>query len=324
MMEGPGLVNGPGLADGAGGAYANVVSDQNPYPDNPLDERERLFDFVETAPDRFSVAPVRSGLLRLFGGAILSQCLDAARRTVPDEKIAHSFHAYYMKPGLTDAVNEIEVTRETDGRSFATRAVRMTQGDAPLMRMMASFKVDEDSTGHSIPMPDVPDPETLEPLADILARLSKDLPARHGPFWLRRQQIDWRPVQPFPFRNSKRLAPCRQFWFRFKGTIDGPHYVHQRWLAYASDMHIIHTGLGPMGLDWSNDRLQTSSLDHAVWFHDLFRVDDWLLYTLDSPAAGNALSYGRGNIFRRDGTCVASVSQQGLVRMLDSKREGKL
>ncbi|MBS7670065.1 thioesterase family protein [Croceicoccus sp. 1NDH52] len=323
-MDGPVSAGGPGLAGRPGGAYANDVTEQNPYPDDPQDEREHLFEFQEIAPDRFTVAPVRSGLLRLFGGAILSQCLDAARRTVPEDKIAHSLHAYYMKPGMTDAVNEIEVTRETDGRSFATRAVRMTQGDAPLMRMMASFKVDEDGSRQSMPMPDVPAPETLEPLADIFTRFAEDLSPRHGPFWLRRQQIDWRPVQPFPFRNAERLEPCRQFWFRFTGTIDGPHHVHQRWLAYASDMHIFQTGLGPMGLDWSDDRMQTSSLDHAMWFHDRFRVDEWLLYAMDSPAGGNSLAFGRGNIFRRDGTCVASVCQQGLARMLDQKREGKL
>lgn len=317
-------MDGHRFAGGPNRAYAEDVTEENPYPDDPREEREHLFDLVETAPDRFTVAPLESGLLRLFGGAIVAQCLDAARRTVPEDKIAHSLHAYYMKPGMTDAVNEIEVTRETDGRSFATRAVRMTQDGAPLMRMMASFKVDEDGPGHSMPMPCVPDPETLEPLVDIFARLADELSDRHGPFWLRRQQIDWRPVEPFPFRNRQHLDPRRHFWFRFQGTIDGPHHVHQRWLAYASDMHIFQTGLGPMGLDWSDDRMQTSSLDHAIWFHDRFRVDEWLLYALESPAGGNALAFGRGNIFRRDSTCVASVSQQGLSRVLTEKREGKL
>ncbi|WP_240654912.1 acyl-CoA thioesterase [Croceicoccus ponticola] len=300
------------------------MTDSNPFPDDPLVERQGLFAFEETGSDRFRVAPVPSGLLRQYGGAITAQCFAAACETVGPEKQAHSLHAYFAKPGLIDRPNEFAVSRETDGRSFATRSVRLTQDGAPLMNCMVSFKTPEDSASHALPMPDVPAPETLKPLARIVEEMKPDLPVRHHPFWTRRQQIDWRPVEPFRFFGGEPMAPHRHFWFRFEGPVEPGLRVQQRLLVYASDLHIFHTGIGPLGQGWADDYMQTSSLDHAVWFHDEFQVDEWLLYALDSPAAGNALALGRGHVFRRDGALVATVSQQGLSRVLTEKREGKL
>jgi len=296
----------------------------NPFPDDPLEERDALFAFEQTGPDSFRVPPIESGLLRLYGGAITAQCFAAACETVGHDKQAHSLHAYFARPGMTDSPNDFAVARETDGRSFSARTVRMTQADTPLMNCMVSFKAAEDAPRAQLPMPDVPDPETLTPLAQIVHEMKPNLPERHHPFWTRRQQVDWRPVERFPFFEREGHALHRRFWFRFNGPVGDGLRVHQRLLVYASDLHIFHTGVGALGLGWADDRMQTSSLDHAVWFHDRFRVDDWLLYALDSPGGSNALALGRGNIFRRDGTLVASVCQQGLARMLDQKREGKL
>ncbi len=301
----------------------------NPYPDDPLVEREALYAFRETAPDRFRVDPIETGLLRQYGGAMTSQCFAAACATVGPDKVAHSLHAYFGKPGLIDLPNDFTVSRETDGRSFATRHVRLTQGNGPLMNCMVGFKTPEHAPRTQVEMPDVPAPEDLPRLADTVEAMKADLPARHHPFWTRRPQIDWRSVESFPFFDGPPRPACRHFWFRFDGPVgsgrDGDTLrVHQRLLVYASDLHIFHTGIGPLGQGWAGDYMQMSSLDHAVWFHDEFRVDDWLLYALDSPAAGNAMSLGRGNVFRRDGTIVASVMQQGLARVLPEKREGKL
>lgn len=302
----------------------NVLLATNPYIDDPELERRRAYEFEQIASDRYRVRPVPSGLLRLYGGMALSQCLAAARLTVGQDKVAHSLHAYFLQPGLTDRAVEFAVTRESDGRSFSNRTVRMTQDGAPILNLMASFKTPEPSRRHGLPMPDAPPPESLASLAQLVAEYGDRLPERHRPFWGRRQQVDWRPIGFFPFDEREVRSATRMFWFRFHGSVDGPLHVQQRLLAYASDLHIFHTALGPLGIGWANDFLQSSSLDHAIWFHDAFRVDEWMLYVLDSPAATDALALGRGTIYRRDGTLVATVSQQGLARMLEEKREGKL
>lgn len=302
----------------------DFLLDTTPYIDDPELERRIAYQFQEIAADHYRVAPVPSSLLRLYGGMALSQCLAAARLTVPEDKVAHSLHAYFLQPGHTDRAVDFTVTRESDGRTFANRTVRMTQDGAPIINLMASFKAPEPSARHAFPMPDAPPPENLVSLAELVADYGDRLPERHRPFWRRRQQVDWRPIGFFPFDERKVRPATRNFWFRFNGRIDGPLHLHQCLLAYASDLHIFHTALGPLGIGWANDFLQSSSLDHAIWFHDAFRVDEWMLYALDSPAATDALALGRGNIFRRDGTLVATVSQQGLARMLEEKREGKL
>jgi acyl-CoA thioesterase-2 len=294
------------------------------YIDDPEAERTLGYQFEEIAPDRFRISPVPSSLLRLYGGMVVSQCLAAARLTVPSGKMAHSLHAYFLQPGVPDRALELTVQRESDGRTFANRSVRMTQDGTPILNLMASFKVPESAARYGFAMPDVPEPEGLTSLAQLVSAYGDRLPERHRPFWRRRQQVDWRPVEPFPFDERDVRPPFRHLWFRFNGIVDGDLHVQQRLLTYASDLHILHTALGPLGIGWANDFLQSSSLDHAIWFHDSFKVDEWMLYALDSPAAADALALGRGNIFRRDGTLIATVSQQGLARMLDEKREGKL
>lgn len=300
------------------------MPDLNPYIDDPEAERSLGYQFEEIGADHFRVAPVPSSLLRLYGGMVVSQCLAAARLTVPTDKAAHSLHAYFLQPGMTDRPLDFTVSRESDGRTFANRFVRLTQDGAPILNLMASFKAPEPSGRHGFPMPDVPPPEGLTSLAELVAAYGDKLPERHRPFWRRRQQVDWRPVEFFPFDEGGVRPPRRHFWFRIDGVVEGPLDVHQRLLTYASDLHIFHTALGPLGVGWANDFLQSSSLDHAIWFHDTFRADEWMLYAMDSPAASDALAMGRGTIFRRDGTLVATVTQQGLARRLEEKREGKL
>ncbi len=301
-----------------------TLAQRSPYPDDPEIERRDAFAFETIGEDRFRVAPVKSGLLRLFGGAVVSQSLAAAQQTVPPDKIAHSLHAYFLKPGLTDRPVDFAVTRESDGRSFANRLVRMTQDGVPIVNLMASFKLRERAPHFSVTMADVPPPEKLPKLDDLIAAYGDRLPERHRPFWQRRQMFDWRPVEQFRFDERDTGPARRSMWFRLNGTENGGTAVQQRLLAYASDMHIFHTALAPLGMGWANDFLQSSSLDHAIWFHDDFRVDEWMLYVMDSPAASDAVALGRGHIFRRDGQIVATVSQQGLARMLDDRRDGKL
>ncbi|GGC22701.1 acyl-CoA thioesterase II [Novosphingobium marinum] len=297
----------------------------NPYPDDPAVERRRAYDFEAVGTDRFRVEPWPSGLLRHYGGMVLSQCLAAAQETVSPEKSAHSLHAYFLKPGLVDEPLDIAVSRETDGRSFAMRQVRMTQGGKPVMNLMASFQIDEDSADYLPAGPtDLPEPEGLENIFDIVGRLGDDLVRRHRPFWLRRHPVDWRPVEPFDFRKVEKSERPRHYWFRFYEPPGGDLRINQRLLAYASDLHVLHAGMQPMGIAPGNDHLQPSSLDHAMWFHAPFVLDDWMIYRLEPVAASNSRALGRGSIFTREGRLVATTLQQGLARLLEEKRTASL
>ena len=296
----------------------------NPFPDDPDAEREAAYRFDQTDVDRFQSRVMPSGLLRLYGGMIVSQALAAMRMTVPDDKDAHALHLFYQRAGLTDRPLQFAVERDTDGRSFAQRRVAVTQDGQRVAYAMASFQTAEAGSVQQYPMPDVPRPDELEPLAAILGRRLEDVPLRHRPFWCRKQQFDWRPVESFPIGDAKVRPARRNFWLRANAAVEAPLHVHQRLLAYASDTHIMQTGLRPLGLCWTDDHLQTSSLDHAIWFHGTFRVDEWLLYALDSSVASGARVLGTGKVFRQDGTLVATVAQQGLARVLREKREGKI
>ncbi len=295
-----------------------------PFPDDPDLEREALFRFDVTGPDRFRSPPLPSGLLRLYGGMIVAQALEAMRLTVPAEKDVHALHLFYQRAGMTDRPLDFAVERDTDGRGFAQRRVAVTQDGTPVAYAMGSFQVAEAGASQQEAMPDVPGPDGLEPLPSILARRLEDVPARHRPFWCRRQQFEWRPVEDFVIGDAAPRPARRHFWLRANARVEGPLHVHQRLLAYASDTHIMQTGLRPLGIAWTDDHLQTSSLDHAIWFHNPFRIDDWLLYALDSPVASGARVMGTGMLFTRDGTLVATVAQQGLARILESRREGKI
>nr|WP_281384725.1 acyl-CoA thioesterase domain-containing protein [Novosphingobium piscinae] len=262
--------------------------------------------------------------MRLYGGQIVAQALAALRATVPEDKQAHALHLFYQQPGLIDRPLDFAVARDSDGRSFARRRVSVTQDGAPIAHAMASFQTPEPGGLHQDAMPAVPGPETLPPLSALFAAQAASLPARHRPFWCRPQLIDWRPVEPFPFGPIAPLPARRHFWLRARVPVAPEEFVHQALLAYASDTHIIQGGLRPLGIAWADDHLQTSSLDHTIWFHQPARIDDWLLYVLDCPAASQSRVLGSGAIYRRDGALVATVMQQGLARVLDSPREGKI
>ncbi|MDE2618655.1 MAG: acyl-CoA thioesterase II [Sphingomonadales bacterium] len=296
----------------------------DPFPDDPAEEAAALLRFTVTEPDRFRTHPVPSGLLRLYGGQVVAQALGAMRATVPAGKLPHALHLFYQRPGLTDRPLDLAVTRDTDGRSFAQRRVAVTQDGAPIAYAMASFQAPEDSGQHQDPMPQVPAPETLEPLARFFADRFAAVPERQRPFWCRQQMFDWRPVEPFHLGPITPRPARRHFWLRARVPFADTPEMHQSLLAYASDTHIIQGGLRPMGIAWDDAHLQISSLDHAVWFHQPCRVDDWLLYVLDCPAATSARVLGTGTIYARDGRVVATVVQQGLARMLDAPREGKI
>jgi acyl-CoA thioesterase-2 len=290
--------------------------------DASREEIASLGSYRRVGDDRFRVEPYPTGLSRLYGGQLTSQALGAAQLTVTAERLANSLHAYYGAPGLVDRPIDFIVLRDRDGRSFSSRRVVGEQDGKILVTLAASFQVDEPGARFQQPMPaELPDPETLPTLVEQTRALGDRLPERHRPWWLREDLIDWRPVEPLRFVDPLPEDARPSYWFRLRCTIGDDPAVHQRFLTYASDMHIFHAATAPLGVAFGSDMLQTSSLDHAVWFHDhKYRVDDWLLYTTGPIAAGGARGLGTGAIFTRDGRQIATAVQEGLVRLLSERR----
>ena len=274
-----------------------------------------LFAFTEIAPNRFRIAASHGPLMRLFGGQVLAQALAAAQRTVADDRPASSCHACFVRPGNPARPLDLAVVRDSDGRSFSMRRVSVTQDDALILSLSATFHQPETGPVQQFPMPDVPWPESLPTQDDVIAAAMPHLPHHRQAFWNRDLGIDFRAVEPFVTVAPPKVPPRRHFWLRLKRTIGDSHAEHQRMLAYVSDLYLMHTGLLPLGIGWADPDLQDVSLDHALWFHQAFRVDEWLLYAMDSPFAGGARTLARGTIFTRDGRLVASVAQEGLIRM---------
>ncbi len=274
------------------------------------------FAFQEIAPDHFRIAASHGPLARLFGGQVMAQTLAAAQRTVAPDRPAHSCHAYFLRPGDPARPIDFRVLRDTDGRSFSARSVSVLQADSLILTLTASFHRPEGGSVQQFAMPDVPPPESLVPQDDVIADAISSMPKHRHAFWNRDLGIDFRAVEPFVTIAPPRSPPKRHFWFRFKQPIGDDPAEHQHMLAYVSDLYLMHTGLLPIGIGWADHRLQDASLDHAIWFHQPFRLDDWVLYAMDSPFTGGARTLSRGTFFTRDGRLVASVAQEGLVRLL--------
>jgi len=272
-----------------------------------------LFDF-EDLGDRFRAPPRPTALARLFGGQVVAQALAACQRTV-EGRNANSCHAYFVRAGDPAMPIDFTVERDTDGRSFSARRVVARQAERPILTMSASFQVPEGGPSHHFPMPVVPPPDQIVPESELVFAVADRLPPRHRPFWLNDMGFDFRVVDATdPFAHAP-VAGRRYVWLKLRHRIGDDPAEHQRLFAYASDLYMMHTGLLPFGLGWADARLQDASLDHAIWFHDPFRIDDWLLYALDSPAAGHARSLGRGLVFTEAGRLVATAAQEGLIRM---------
>lgn len=254
---------------------------------------------------------------RVFGGQVLAQGLVAAQRTVEQERIAHSVHGYFILPGDLGAPIIYFVDRLRDGKSFTTRRVTAIQHGRAIFNMSASFHVLEDGLEHQAPMPSVPEPETLRSELDIIRGRVNELPEHLREVLTQDRPIDFKPVEYVdPFEPHKQ-PPIRHLWFRAVGAMPDEALAHQAVLAYASDYGLLGSALQPHGRSFRRSNMQVASLDHALWLHRACRVDDWLLFDIDSPVAAHARGFARGSIFTRDGKLVASVAQEGLIRVRD-------
>ncbi len=274
-----------------------------------------LLDVEELDTDLYRGMKLPGGRGRVFGGQVIGQALQAAQRSV-EGKDAHSLHAYFMRAG-DDALPIIyRVVRDFDGKSFATRRVIATQNGQPILNLAASFQVSEGGFHHQDAMPaDIPPPEDLKSESELRAEAAAEMPEEHRERFLRfSSPIDIRPLYPRSWFHPVKREPRNFSWFRAVAPIGDDPAMHRAVLAYASDMALMATSMMPHGVNWMTPGMQSASLDHAVWIHEPFQADEWMLYATDSPWAGHARGMNRGQIFTRDGRLVASVAQEGLIR----------
>ncbi len=260
---------------------------------------------------------------RVFGGQVIGQALVAAERTI-EGRPAHSLHAYFLLPGDAEAPIVYQVERIRDGRSFSARRVQAVQHGRPILSMIASFQAPEEGLEHAAPMPEVPPPEALTPMAELKQRWLAEAAPVAPPVaeaLLSTGAIEFRPVVPRnPLRPSA-VEPRQDIWFRAVDRVPDDPRLHRCLLAYASDYQLMGTSLRPHGRSWYQRSMMVASIDHALWFHRAARVDDWLLYSMDSPSAQGARGLARGQIFDRGGRLVASVAQEGLMREVKASPE---
>jgi acyl-CoA thioesterase II len=255
----------------------------------------------------------------VFGGQVIGQALVAGTRTV-EGRLPHSLHAYFLRPGDMAHPIVYEVDRVRDGRSFTARRVQAIQGGEVILSMICSFQVPEEGFEHQAPMPEVRPPESLRPQRELVKEwlaAVPQVPQRIRDAFERRSAVEFRPVEP---RNPllPGMDPPRQaYWVRANGPLPDAPLLHTCVLAYASDFSLLTTALRPHGISWLTPGLSVASIDHALWFHRPFRVDDWLLYVMDSPTAQGGRGLSRGLFFDRGGRLVASVVQENLMRRLE-------
>jgi acyl-CoA thioesterase-2 len=254
------------------------------------------------------------GSPQVFGGQVLGQALMAAGRTV-DQRIVHSLHAYFLRRGDFNAPIVYEVDRAWDGKHFSTRRVVAIQHGQQIFNMSASFQVQEQGLDHQIDMPPVPEPESLRDLESYYRELAVDAPPALRRILELKRPFEFRPVEPPDVARLRKSAPRKMVWFKALDALPDDETLHRGLLAYASDFHLLDTALKPHAIPMASPRLVIASLDHAMWFHRTLRVDDWLLYAIDSPSASGARGFTRGSVFARDGRLVASSAQEGLIRV---------
>ncbi|MEG9248512.1 acyl-CoA thioesterase II [Arthrobacter sp. Soc17.1.1.1] len=268
---------------------------------------------AQTDEEIFVGSSARQPGRRVFGGQVLAQSLIAAMRTVDASRDVHSMHAYFLRAGDSDQPITFGVQRLRDGRSFSARRTHAYQNGVPILSMIASFQTPDEGIVHQDTMPTgMPDPESLPTTADLLGRL--DHPVARA--WAFERPFDIRHVDaPLYLTNEGSREPRNAVWMRSLGPLPDDPDLHRAALAYASDYTLLEPILRPHGLSWIQPGMSVASLDHAMWWHRPVRVDEWLLYVQSSPSASGARGLAAGRIYNREGELVASVAQEGMIRI---------
>jgi acyl-CoA thioesterase-2 len=255
------------------------------------------------------------GSAQVFGGQVLGQALTAASETITG-RVVHSLHAYFLRRGDFNAPIVYQVDRSLDGHSFSNRRVVAIQHGEQIFNMTASFQVVEEGLDHQIEIPAVPLPEDLPDTTSLPEEMLRIMPERLKDFFSKPRPFEFRMVpHTVQQEECERGAPMRQIWFKAYGDLPDDEPLHRNLLAYASDFFLLGTATIAHGAPELDGRIIMASLDHAMWFHRSLRVDDWLLYAMESPSASGARGFARAGVFSRDGRLVASTAQEGLLRI---------
>jgi acyl-CoA thioesterase-2 len=268
---------------------------------------------ARTSEDIFTGPSQWMPLGRVFGGQVLAQSLVAAQRTIAEDRVVHSMHGYFLRPGNVELPITFSVDRIHDGRSFSTRRTQAYQDGQPILSMIASFQDEDAGLEHQVDMPaDLPDPETLPSAAESLGEI--DHPVAR--YWATERPFDMRhvPGPVFLSVEGERVAH-QSVWIKAIGSLPDDPSLHRAALAYASDYSILESIFRRHGLAWATPGIKVASLDHAMWFHRFGRVDEWMLYAQESPTAIGGRGLALGRIYSRDGALLASVAQEGMVRV---------
>jgi len=280
-----------------------------------VQELLRILDLEQLEVNLFRGRSPQVGWQRVFGGQVIGQALVAACRTVDAVgRPPHSLHAYFLLGGDPKVPIVYEVDRIRDGSSFTTRRVVAIQHGHAIFTMAVSFHRDEPGMTHQAQMPSVPEPDALPGEAEMKQRVLPLMPDAVRRYYERERPIELRPVELDRYLGKKIDGGRFHVWIRTTGALPDEPAIHQCVLAYASDMMLLDSALIPLGRTVFEKTIMAASLDHALWFHRPFRADGWLLYAQDSPSLAGSRGFSRGLIFARDGTLVASVAQEGLLR----------
>jgi acyl-CoA thioesterase II len=250
----------------------------------------------------------------VFGGQVVGQALSAAAQTVPDDRPVHSMHGYFLRTGDAKKPIVYTVDRIRDGKSFTTRRAVAVQNGAAIFTMAASFQREEGGFEHQADAPDTPGPDGLPSEIEIAKKYVDRIPEALREQATCERPIEIRPVDPVNVLRPRPMPPHRRVWYRAIDRLPDAPSLHRYLLAYASDFNLLGATMQPHGVSWLMPDLQVASLDHAIWFHRPFRMDEWLLYVIDSPSASAARGLARGQFFDRQGRLVASTAQEGLIR----------
>jgi acyl-CoA thioesterase II len=256
------------------------------------------------------------GWQRVFGGQVIAQALIAAQRCVDPARHVHSLHCYFMRPGDPAVPIIYEVDRIRDGGTFTTRRVVAIQHGHAIFALSASFQIDEPGLDHQIPMPlDVPGPDKLLSDRDFRDKYLEASPPHIRRFFERERPFEMKPVSLNHYFSKEKLEPLQHVWFKAVGDAPDDRAIQCAMLAYFSDMTLLDATLFAHGKSIFEPDLQVASLDHSMWFHRPVNLDEWLLYTQDSPSASGGRGFARGSIYTQSGILVASTAQEGLIRI---------
>jgi acyl-CoA thioesterase-2 len=279
-----------------------------------LDELVELLALEKIEENLFRGQSQDLGWRQVFGGQVLGQALSAATQTTPADRHVHSLHAYFLRPGDAEIPIVYDVDRIRDGASFTTRRVVAIQHGQPIFHMSSSFQVEESVFDHADMMPSVIGPDGLPNEQQLWQKCADDIPEPFRSRALADRPIELRPVDPVDPFVPKAKSASHAIWMRANGALDGPPALHRYLLAYCSDFSFMTTAMRPHQVNWIDPTMQIASIDHVMWFHRPFRMDDWLLHVMHSPSASGARGLVHGSIFSREGRLVASTAQEGLMR----------